>query len=130
MRKKLTLLLTLLFVVILIGCSKSNENVSEAKSSLEKYIEAINEKDEEKLSDLVDSNTISTLGTTDVIDIKLKNIKHDTEYNSEDVPEERFIAFEIKYDIKYENGNESTQKKWVELENVNDIWIIRSVAKA
>lgn len=130
MRKNLTLLLTLVFIALFIGCSKTDETVSEAKTSLEKYIEAINEKDEKTLSTLIDSNTVSQLGSTDTVYIKLKNIKHDSKFNSEDAPKERFVAFEIEYDVKYDNGNESTQKRWIALEKVNDTWVVRSVAKA
>lgn len=62
--------------------------------------------------------------------INLRSIKHDLEFNSEDTPKERFVAFVIEYDIKYDDGDERVEKKWISLEKVNDSWVIRGVAKA
>lgn len=60
----------------------------------------------------------------------MKDIKHDPKFNSEDTPKDKYLAFEIKYDVKYKDGNIISEKKWVALDKVNSKWIIRSVAKA
>lgn len=96
------------------------------KSALEKYIVAINEKDEDTINMLTDENTVSVIESLNAEYIKIKGVKYDPRFNSEDTPKDRFIAFEIKYD----NGNKTSESKWVALEKVNPNWVIRSVAKA
>lgn len=128
-KKYIIILIAVLILLFTVGCVKNDENVKGARAVVEKYIEAVNANDEVAINTLVDENTVSALGI-DTVYIKLKKIKHDSDFNSEDTPKERFAAFEIKYDVKYENGYESTQKKWISLEKVNDNWMIRSIAKA
>lgn len=50
-------------------------------------------------------------------------------YNSEDTPEDKYLAFEIKYDVKYNSGKTTSEKKWVALEKVNSKWIMSNFSQ-
>lgn len=148
MRKKFLILVILFVLLITVGCSRlnksvkldentniaenidENESVAQARSSLEKYIKAINEKDEKTINELIDEHTVSPLADSNISKMDILDIKYNEKFNSDDTPKDKYVAFDIKYEVLYQNGNKATENKWISLDKINDNWIIRSVGKS